>query len=90
MAEGDTGPYLQYAHARLCSMERKAGVAVRPDANLDLLVEKEALDLVYKIAAFPAAVRAAWKQAEPCTLVTYLMDLCHSISSAHSVLWVRT
>ncbi len=23
--EGDTGPYLQFSHTRLCSMERKAG-----------------------------------------------------------------
>jgi len=87
-SEGDTGPYLQYAHARLCSMERKTEMPINPAADVSLLVEKEAHDLINKIAAFPEAVSTAGKQAEPCTLVTYLMDLCHAISSAHSVLWV--
>eukprot|EP01087_Luapelamoeba_hula_P012119 TRINITY_DN3368_c0_g1_i1.p1 TRINITY_DN3368_c0_g1~~TRINITY_DN3368_c0_g1_i1.p1 ORF type:complete len:605 (-),score=98.28 TRINITY_DN3368_c0_g1_i1:154-1929(-) len=87
--EGDTGPYMQYAHARLCSMERKTGCRITPDADVSLLVEKEALDLVFKISAFPQAVALAAKTAEPCSLVVYLMDLCHAISSAHRVLWVK-
>jgi len=51
-------------------------------------VEKEAHDLISKIAAFPEAIAHACHGGEPCTLVTYLMDLCHSISSALNVLWV--
>jgi arginyl-tRNA synthetase len=53
-----------------------------------LLVEKEAHELISKIATFPEVVAAACKQGEACTLVTYLMDLCHSISTAHHALWV--
>ncbi|KAL6064477.1 arginyl-tRNA synthetase [Balamuthia mandrillaris] len=91
-SEGDTGPYLQYAHARLASVERKCaekdGTTVNPDADLSLLTEKEAHDLILKLARYPAAIKAAFEQTEPCTLVTYLMDLCHSISACHRELWI--
>merc|ERR1712169_26776 len=36
-AEGDTGPYLQYAHARLSSMERKNDVKISDAVNFQLL-----------------------------------------------------
>jgi len=87
-AEGDTGPYLQYAHARLSSMERKNNVKISDDVNYKLLDDKEAMDLMMKLARFPDAVKRTSEDNEPCTLATYLMDLCHSISAAHRVLWV--
>jgi len=87
-AEGDTGPYLQYAHARLSSMERKTQVKIHPDVKYELLSEKAATDLAMKIARFPDVIEASAESSEGCTLVTYLMDLCHSISSAHKELWV--
>jgi len=81
--EGDTGPYLQFAHARLCSMERKAadeGTLVNPDADVSLLIEKECTDLFSIIGKFPQVVSSAQQSMEPCTLVSYLMSLSHSIS----------
>jgi arginyl-tRNA synthetase len=87
-AEGDTGPYLQYAHARLSSMQRKTDVKVSDEVDWTLLSEKEATDLVVKMARFPDVVKQSAESAEPCTLAGYLMDLCHSISAAHRVLWV--
>jgi len=83
--EGDTGPYLQFAHARLCSMERKAGeqgITVNPSADLALLVEKEAFDICAHIARFPSVLQNSLSQMEPCVIVNYLFGLCHSISAA--------
>ena len=48
--EGDTGPYLQYAHSRLCSIERKAGREINKQANLALLKEPSAIALVETLA----------------------------------------
>lgn len=72
-AEGDTGPYLQYAHARLSSMERKNDVKISDAINFQLLNDKEALDLMMKLARLPEVVRRTSEENEPCTLVTYLM-----------------
>lgn len=77
---GDTGPYLQYAHARLSSMERKNNVKISDDVNYKLLDDKEAMDLMMKLARFPDAVKRTSEDNEPCTLATYLMvklSPCH-------------
>jgi len=86
---GHTGPYLQFAHARLCSVERKAGVEINPDANLDLLVEEEGQDLAVIISRYPEIIQAASQSMEPSVLVSYLFELSHAISVAHNVLWVK-
>jgi len=84
--EGDTGPYLQYSHARLCSMERKGleqtiPITVNPLADPSLLVEKEGLELVNVISKYPSEVQKCFQTFEPCSMVKYLMTLSHSISS---------
>jgi len=84
--EGDTGPYLQYAHARICSIERKAnakGIKLNIDSNLEYLNDKkEASSLITQIAKFPSIIQDAANQTEPCVLVNYLFDLTHAFSSA--------
>lgn len=88
--EGDTGPYLQYAHARLCSLSRKAGFgrAQLADANFSLLKEPHAVDIVRLMAAFPDTVLNAYRTLEPSTIVTYLFRLTHKLSSSYDVLKV--
>jgi arginyl-tRNA synthetase len=81
--EGDTGPYLQFSHTRLCSMERKAGdqgIPVNFDADISLLTEKEGFDLISIVGKFPGVLQNALQQLEPCIIVQYLMSLSHGIS----------
>ncbi|KAL1986151.1 hypothetical protein VTN96DRAFT_6803 [Rasamsonia emersonii] len=88
--EGDTGPYLQYAHARLCSMTRKSGLK-REDlesADLSLLTEEHATDLVRLLAQWPDVVLNTYKTLEPTTVLTYLFRMTHILSSGYDVLKV--
>lgn len=87
--QGDTGPYLQYQHARLCSMERKSGVKINKDADFSLLTEPVAEDIAQLLGKFPEVVKQAANTTEACTVVAYLFELAHTVSSAHSVLWVK-
>lgn len=88
--EGDTGPYLQYAHARLCSIERNYGKLINLQAiDLDVIVEKEAYDLIECISNYPELVRDCTKHFEPNTVVVYAFVLCHRISIAIDKLWVK-
>jgi arginyl-tRNA synthetase len=50
--EGDTGPFLMYTHARLCSIERVSMVMVDPRCDLTHLVEPEAIALVEIISRY--------------------------------------
>lgn len=88
--EGHTGPYLQYAHARLCSMEDKTtDVPLDGSANFDLLVEPQALALAQQISRFSLVLETCSQNMEPSTLVTYLFELAHAISTAHNCLRVK-
>ncbi|PJF17478.1 hypothetical protein PSACC_02713 [Paramicrosporidium saccamoebae] len=86
--EGDTGPYLQYAHARLCSIQRKSGIDITGPIDYSLLNEKEAVDLALMIAQYPEIVQEARLSMEPCNIVAYLMGLSRVVSTALDRLWV--
>lgn len=88
--EGDTGPYLQYAHARLCSSFRKARIPISEleNANLSLLTERQAIDLIRLVARYPDTLMNALKTHEPTTILTYLFKMVHALSSSYEVLKV--
>lgn len=88
--EGDTGPYLQYAHARLCSIIRKSqmNTAELNTANLTLLTETHAVDLVRLLAQWPDVLLNTLKTLEPTTVLNYLFRMTHILSSSYDVLKV--
>jgi arginyl-tRNA synthetase len=88
--EGDTGPYLQYAHARLCSIERKANadISTLGTADLSLLSETHAINLVRALAQWPDVVLNTLKTREPATVLTYLFKMAHALSSSYDHLQV--
>jgi arginyl-tRNA synthetase len=83
--EGDTGPYLQYAHARLCSIRRRAELTDDDLATADfsLLTEKHASDLVRLLSQWPDVVQNTLKTLEPTTILTYLFKMTHVLSSSY-------
>ena len=88
--EGDTGPYLQYAHARLCSIARKANLT-REDlasADLTLLSEKHAQEVLRSLAQWPSVFINTLKTQEPVTVLTYLFKMTHLLSSSYEELRV--
>ncbi|KAI9926398.1 hypothetical protein ASPWEDRAFT_45527 [Aspergillus wentii DTO 134E9] len=88
--EGDTGPYLQYAHARLCSIIRKSGldVSTLDSADLTLLSETHAANLVRLLSQWPDVLLNTTKTLEPTTIITYLFRMTHILSSSYDVLKV--
>lgn len=89
--EGDTGPYLQYAHARLCSLDDKFGKILDISTDklrFDLLNEKHALDLIRILNMYPNTLLKAHQTREPSTLITYLFRLTHQVSICYEKLRV--
>ncbi|KAM5541671.1 hypothetical protein V8D89_004652, partial [Ganoderma adspersum] len=91
--EGDTGPYLQYAHVRLSSIERKNPelLPLRSPANLktELLVEPSAREIAFLLGSYPDVVKTALKTHEPSGIVTFAFRLSHAISSAWETVMVK-
>lgn len=86
--EGDTGPYLQYAHARLCSIARKAEISSEDllTADWTLLREKHAVDVIRSLAQWPDTFTNTIKTQEPVTVLTYLFKMTHMLSSSYEQL----
>jgi len=86
--------YVQYAYARLCSIERQAFKkqvqAARFDrAPLDRLVEPEEFQLLKTMADYPSLVAGAARDLAPHRIIFYLMDLAgffHSYYNKHKVI----
>ena len=74
--EGDTGPYVQYAHVRLCSILRKYGKPVGENADLVRLDQPEDFTVVKALANLSAVIQRAADANEPCVISQYLLDLC--------------
>ena len=71
---------MQYAHARLCSILRKAqaeGIALTSAQTVDrsLLVQPSELDLLRKLADYPEEVRVAAEKYAPHRLTHYGIDM---------------
>ena len=89
--QGDTGPYVQYALARLNSIETKAreqGLVADGDFDEALLNEEESHRIVSFLAKFPAVIQRAAEEYEPYHIATYVLDLARSFSAAYNSLRV--
>ncbi|MCK5944273.1 MAG: arginine--tRNA ligase [Planctomycetes bacterium] len=79
--EGETGPYVQYACARLSSILRKAGGEVPDVAAIDFAHLADAENVLLTMMAFGAAVQRAADQSEPSVVTNYAIALAGEIHS---------
>lgn len=88
--EGDTGPYLQYAHARLCSIRRKAELSDEDlaGADLSLLAEPHAVNLARMLSQWGDVYQNTLRTLEPTTVLTYLFRMTHTLSSSYDHLQI--
>ncbi len=86
--------YVQYAHARICSIFRQAksaGIEINSaqDIDISLLSKEEELALLRKIADFPEEIATAARTLAPHRIARYVLDLAgllHSFYNHYKVL----
>lgn len=71
---GNTGPFLQYTHARIASLLRKAGSVNHPDAASYGWDDRETA-VTFQLAQFPRTVAAAAAARNPALVAQYLYEL---------------
>ncbi len=80
---GDTGPYVQYACARINSIMRKAadkGLTPGVDVDWSLLTAPSEKALAIQASYYPATLQAAAAKKDCSTLVTFLLDLAKAFN----------
>jgi len=79
--EGNTGPYLQYAHARIRSIFRRGGVTPPAPDEAPVIADPHERALGVRLLGFNEAVLAALEGFAPSRLTGYLFDLATDFTS---------
>jgi arginyl-tRNA synthetase len=74
---GNTGPFIQYTHARIRSILRKAqeSQSIPNQPNTPITLNNKEIDLIQKLSEFPAAVEQAGKDYSPSGIANYCYEL---------------
>ena len=80
---GNTGPFIQYTHARICSVLRKAAESgidyTGRVVGIDYL--KEEIELIKTLSDYPSVVASAGENFAPSIIGAYIYDLAKSFNS---------
>lgn len=74
--DGETGPYVQYTHARCCSALRKAEGLPEAEPDDSALSDDFAQELLRQLSRFPETVREAASRYEPSIITRAVTELC--------------
>jgi arginyl-tRNA synthetase len=78
--EGETGPYVQYTHARACSILEKAAANTPASINWSLLSDEYSFETLKIIYEYPAKILEAAEKYEPYIISRFLMALAQSFN----------
>lgn len=76
--DGETGPYVQYTHARCCSVLRKAADLALPAPDMEALTDDEAQSLLRLLSRFPDVVLEAATRYEPSLITRAVTDIAQA------------
>ena len=78
--EGETGPYVQYTHARCCAVLRKDEEEVTTDINYELLNDVDSAEVLKVIASFNKTILNAMRKNEPHIITRFVLDLAQAFN----------
>jgi arginyl-tRNA synthetase len=78
--DGETGPYVQYTHARLCSLMRKYGKPIGQDIDHRVFSTDEEARLIKLLEAYPGKITQAADIYEPAVICSNLIELCSTFN----------
>ncbi|OOB77142.1 MAG: arginine--tRNA ligase [Epulopiscium sp. Nuni2H_MBin001] len=75
--DGETGPYVQYTHARACSVIRKSNVKIEEikDIDLSLVCDETSISLIKQIGKFEETIKDAATKYEPSCIARYAVGV---------------
>lgn len=74
--EGKTGPYVQYTHARICSLLRRANWSSPEPIEHEIYAEELVWELIFTLLQYPECLVETVRKNDPSQIAKYLLDLC--------------
>ncbi|MFN8322374.1 MAG: arginine--tRNA ligase [Chitinophagales bacterium] len=72
---GHTGPFIQYTHARICAIMRKAGEAVSAEWNENTMLADVERELIIQLSEYENTVHTAAEKYDPSEVANYVYNL---------------
>ena len=73
--QGNTGPFIQYTHARIKSLLTKAGYSATATTTADLALSDTELEMIMLLAKYPGEISIAAKGLSPASLANFLYEV---------------
>jgi arginyl-tRNA synthetase len=80
--EGETGPYVQYTHARATSLLRKGGYQI--NENITPITDESAWSIIHLLMSFPAVIQKAFEGYDPSQIAKYVIDLSKAFNQYYA------
>ncbi|GIO25825.1 arginine--tRNA ligase [Ornithinibacillus bavariensis] len=81
--EGETGPYVQYTHARAAALLRKGNYVRETDYKIELH-DEEAWQIIKELLSFPEAIERAMLGLDPSQIAKCLLDLSKAFNKYYA------
>jgi arginyl-tRNA synthetase len=79
--DGETGPYVQYTHARACSVLRKASPdLLKQPVDFSKLTDKASSEVIKLLRQFPDVISDAAEKYEPSFITRYVVNLAQEFN----------
>lgn len=82
-SEGETGPYVQYTHARACSLMRNIDVSGL-EVDYSLLDDEASMEVVRQLSKFEEVIRDAARKYEPSVITRYVCSLAQIFNTFYN------
>jgi arginyl-tRNA synthetase len=86
--EGDTGPFIQYSHARIAAIRRRAqeeGVATLTDFSAVGVLHRAEQEMIQELGRYGSVVTDAAKNLSPAVIAQYAYDLARAYNRFYVV-----
>ncbi|WP_308553079.1 arginine--tRNA ligase [uncultured Peptoniphilus sp.] len=82
--EGESGPYVQYAHARICSLLEKGGFDINKEVDSSLLNNEMEINILRNLYKFAEVVEDAKEKYEPFFISRYVVELAKDFNKYYN------
>lgn len=84
--DGETGPYVQYTHARACSVIKKAELKeVKTNIDYNVLTDDNSIEVIKLLAQFPDKIKDAANKYEPSIVTRHIVDIAQAFNNFYNV-----